>query len=818
MTSYSLARSILADPRFSSRLELRRPLVPAPKVDVEGFKRGQPAYPGVFIGMDPPDHTRYRRLLMGQFTVRRMNQLQQWIEQIVDDRLDLMAQLKPPVDLVQEFALPIPSLVICELLGVPYADRSEFHSATAALLNLDASDEDATSALGGLLDFLGRLIHRKRAMPDDDLLSGLIAGGELNDDDLLGIAHLLLIGGHETSANLLALGTFALLSHPDQAEALRSGRAPVDNAVEELLRYLTVNQLSVTRAALEDVDLEGELISAGECVMVSLAAANRDPQKFIDPDELDLERATSGHLAFGHGPHQCIGGHAMVRRRTDREAIRIAAVFASIAVTVVACSSDPGASAEDGDPDTAPVGDQGTSLVVAGPAPPTYDYTETDALAAETLLTYNVIEPLLEKSEDGELQPLLAESFEVRPDGLEYTFTIREAQFHDGTDVSADDVVYSLELNQAALNPAISSPLEAVEAVEKVDDRTVRVALTTPSQRFAEAMSRGSGLIIPEGSADTLAQSPVGSGPFVFEEWRQDVEVSLARFDEYWGELPYFEDITWRLGMDEPALVNAALAGDVDLIEAVRPESIEQIEGGGDMRVVLQPAQPIFLLILNAQDPLFADEQVRQAIAHAIDRQTIVDAAFPVGTPTCVNVNPPDVPWASDACPYPYDPERSRELLAEAGVANLSFEYKSLTDGLFGLIMEVIVAQLGEVGITVKQQPVDVAAWLEQVPAGNYQTSIFGGSQQMDAWVCPGFWTLDCVPEFDELLAQADASTDREEWAELRRQAVELQAERAYQIPLFGTPIPSAVRTDIEGFKEYRSYVELDLRHLRWAE
>ncbi|WP_030905450.1 cytochrome P450 [Streptosporangium amethystogenes] len=312
-TSYPAVRAILADPRFSSRRELLNVPVPFPLMQ----EMRRPADPGMFIRMDPPDHTRYRRLLTAQFTVRRMKQLEPRIHEIAEERLDAMEKAGPVQDLVREFALPIPSLVICELLGVPYSDRAEFQQATAVLLNLESTVEDIRAAFARVAAFFARLIELKRAEPADDLLSGLITGGELTDEELGNIGFLLLAAGHETTANMLGLGTFALLQHPDQLAALRADPSLIDNAVEELLRYLSIIHIGPIRAALEDVEVDGELIRAGEVVTLSVQAANRDPARFTDPDRLDITNPASGHLTFGHGLHQCLGQQlARVEMRT----------------------------------------------------------------------------------------------------------------------------------------------------------------------------------------------------------------------------------------------------------------------------------------------------------------------------------------------------------------------------------------------------------------------------------------------------------------------------------------------------------------------
>ncbi|GAB3458069.1 cytochrome P450 [Actinophytocola sediminis] len=304
VTGHALARAVLADARFSARSDLRR--MPIRRPSAEPIV-GKPAPPGMFIIMDPPEHTRYRRLLTGQFTVRRMNQLKPRISQIVDEHLDAVEAAGPPVDLVSTFALPVPSLVICELLGVPYGDRDEFQQRSATIASLTVSAEEAAAAQEGLMTFLGDLVARKRAEPADDLLSGLITGGDLTDEELVNVAAVLLIAGHETTANMLSLGTFTLLRNPEQLAAALVNESTVDNMVEELLRYLTIIQFGTARTALTDVELDGRIIKAGDGVALSLPAVNRDPARFDHPEDLDVTRHAAGHLAFGHGVHQCIG-------------------------------------------------------------------------------------------------------------------------------------------------------------------------------------------------------------------------------------------------------------------------------------------------------------------------------------------------------------------------------------------------------------------------------------------------------------------------------------------------------------------------------
>jgi cytochrome P450 len=197
----------------------------------------------------------------------------------------------PPADLVQDFALPIPSLVICELLGVPYEDRAQFQEDTKVMVNLETKFDDAMAAFGRIGTYLRGLIGRKRAEPADDLLSGLVDSGELNDDELTGVAFLLLVAGHETTANMLGLGTYALLSNPGQLAAMRDDPTVVDNGVEELLRYLSIIHLGPVRHALEDVEIEGYPIKAGQSVAFHLPTVNRDGSRFPDADRLGQQLA-----------------------------------------------------------------------------------------------------------------------------------------------------------------------------------------------------------------------------------------------------------------------------------------------------------------------------------------------------------------------------------------------------------------------------------------------------------------------------------------------------------------------------------------------
>ncbi len=302
-TSRDVVRAVLADPRFSIRYELQH--LPFPGTATAGPLPA--AEPGDFTGMDAPEHTRYRRLLVGQFTVRRMRQLTERVEQITTAQLDEMRRIGPPADLVTAFAQPVPTLMICELLGVPYEEREQFqHNAILLASSSGVDDAEAfTTAFTELQTYVGDLVAAKRANPTDDLLSGLTES-DLTDQELTMIGILLLGAGVETTSSMISLGTWALLNNPDQLAALRADPSRTDAAVEELLRYLSIVPMTM-RTALEDVEVAGTLISKDETVALSLHQANRDPVHYPNPDTVDIGRDAASQLAFSHGVHQCLG-------------------------------------------------------------------------------------------------------------------------------------------------------------------------------------------------------------------------------------------------------------------------------------------------------------------------------------------------------------------------------------------------------------------------------------------------------------------------------------------------------------------------------
>ena len=300
VSGYEEARAALADGASYSH-DLRQ------FVSMEG--RSESEQIGGLGMTDPPDHTLLRRYLTPEFTRHRLSRLEPVIRSVVDARLDAMAAAGPVVDLVEQFAFPIPFEVICELLGLPVEDRDEFRRLGVARFDLAQGGVGIFGAAAHTREFLIRSVAAQRTDPGDGLIGALLRehGDELDDVALGGLADGVFLGGYETSASMLALGTYLLTEHPAAMEMLRTDDAAAGRVVEEMLRHLTVVQVAFLRFARHDLELGGERIKAGDVVGISLLGANRDERLTPGADRFDPTRPPTRHLAFGHGMHRCVG-------------------------------------------------------------------------------------------------------------------------------------------------------------------------------------------------------------------------------------------------------------------------------------------------------------------------------------------------------------------------------------------------------------------------------------------------------------------------------------------------------------------------------
>jgi cytochrome P450 len=303
VTRYDDVRAALADARLS-----------VSKLNSNGGWQGfalPPALDANLLNVDPPDHSRLRRLVAQAFTPRRVEGLRGRIQQVADELLDAV-EANGEADLIAAYAVPLPVTVICELLGVPATEQADFRRWTSVMLTPElAGPGGVREAVGGALQQLLALIARKRTEPGDDLLSALIAARDaddrLSEDELFSMAFLIILAGYETSVDLIGNGLLALLREPERLAAVRADPASLAGAVEELLRYDGPACTSIRRFPTEDVEFGGVTVPAGETVLLGLASANRDPDRFDRPDALELARTDNQHVGFGHGVHYCLG-------------------------------------------------------------------------------------------------------------------------------------------------------------------------------------------------------------------------------------------------------------------------------------------------------------------------------------------------------------------------------------------------------------------------------------------------------------------------------------------------------------------------------
>jgi cytochrome P450 len=312
---YDQVRRVLTDQRFS------RALASAPGRSLQGIELSSA---NSIIGMDPPEHTRLRKLVVSAFTVRRVEAMRPRVAAIVAELVAAFTAGPQPTDLMTSFSLPLPVRVICELLGVPTADIARFRAWSSTLVtDWEQDSGEILTALAELYEYFADLIRIRRAQPADDLLSALIAardsGDRLSEAELTNLACTILVAGYETTAHSISLSLLALLAHPDQLARLRADPALIPGAVEELLRYVRIGVLPLSRIATEEVELGGVTIAAGDVVLPVIQAANRDPLVFSEPERFDISRAPS-HLGFGSGAHHCLG--AQLARVELQEAMR----------------------------------------------------------------------------------------------------------------------------------------------------------------------------------------------------------------------------------------------------------------------------------------------------------------------------------------------------------------------------------------------------------------------------------------------------------------------------------------------------------------
>jgi len=494
----------------------------------------------------------------------------------------------------------------------------------------------------------------------------------------------------------------------------------------------------------------------------------------------------------------------------------VTTVLLVFAVLAAACSGgevSPTASPTGSEP---PAG--GRIVVGATLEPTTLDITAAAAAAIGEVFLYNVQEGLVKLDDNGHVQPLLAERWDRSADGRAYTFHLREATFHDGSDFTADDVVYSFErvLDEDSTHP-FKAQLAKVESVTAVDDRTVEIRLTEFSNDFLFSIAQAVGVILSEESIGQRETSPVGTGPFQFDSRIPGDSITLARYDDHWGRGALLDEVVFKYIDDPNALSNALLDGQVDVISRITaPEGLGQFTQEAGFTVIDGLTNGEIILAMNNARPPLDDVRVRQAITHAIDRQGIVDAAYAGYGELIGSHVPPQDPWYVDLTDaVPYDPARARELLAEAGHADdITLALRLPPPSYARRSGELIASQLGEVGITVTIEPVEFPVWLEEVfNADQYDLTVISHVEPHD-FVQYGnaeyYWNYDS-PEVREWLANADRELDIGRRNELYAQVQQRITEDAVNVWLFLLPNLAVLREGIDGYQHNRISTSLDM-------
>lgn len=452
-------------------------------------------------------------------------------------------------------------------------------------------------------------------------------------------------------------------------------------------------------------------------------------------------------------------------------------------------------------------------------APNSMDPTTSDAAAISEALLYNVYETLLKVDGNGDYQPLLASDWSVSSDGLVYTFNLRpQAQFASGTKVDADAVITSVNriVDDPAVLPVLKVSMAPLVSVRAVDPDTVEFTLSEPSQSWLFAMSQRTGIIFDPAHLDQLPTMPAGSGPFVLSNWTQGEAVTLVRNDNYWGTPSKLAGVTFKSYADPNAMNAAMLAGQLDIISNVAaPQALDQFMNG-DFNVLEGYTSGEVVLGFNHQNPILADLRVRQAINYAIDRKALVEAVWGGQGKLIGSMVPPTDPWFEDLSEqYPFDPDKARDLLAEAGYEDINLRLRVPTLPYAPGAASYIASQLGNVGIHVTVDELEFpATWVDQVMyQGNYDMTIVAHAEprDIDNFADPTYYWHYDNPEFQELIAAADKAPSSDEQILLMQRAARILSDDAAADFLWLLPNLVVTKPDISGVDPNRTSLSFDM-------
>jgi peptide/nickel transport system substrate-binding protein len=458
--------------------------------------------------------------------------------------------------------------------------------------------------------------------------------------------------------------------------------------------------------------------------------------------------------------------------------------------------------------------------------PPNLDPTAGAAEAIDSVVYLNVFEGLTRFTSDGSVVPNLAEGWEVSEDGLTYTFKLHNGvTFHDGSTFDAEDVKFSLDRARADDSTNAQKALFAqIAEVTVIDPLTVQVTLSQPNGALPFNLAWGDAVIVAPETADANATNPVGTGPFRFGQWVQGDRVELVRSDSYWGEAPALAQATFRFISDPSAAFAAVLAGDVDVFTGYpAPENLAQFQADPNFQVLVGSTEGETILAMNNAKPPFDDIRVREAVAHAIDRQAIIDGAmFGYGTPIGTHFAPHNPAYADLTAQSAHDPDRARELLAEAGFPDGFTTTLKLPPPAYARRGgEILASQLREVGIEAEISNVEWAQWIEDVFTNkNYDLTIVSHTEPMDIGIYanPDYYFAYNSPELQGIIADLTATTDDAERTRLMQAAQQRIADDYVNGFLFQLPQLTVAKAGVQGLWPNAPVAANDLAAISWAE
>lgn len=468
-------------------------------------------------------------------------------------------------------------------------------------------------------------------------------------------------------------------------------------------------------------------------------------------------------------------------------------------------------------------------ILIARQDPGTLDYVKSNLTALRLWIPANVVEPLVYFDKDGNASPGVAESWTISDDKRTYAFTIREAKFSNGAPVTADDVVYSLNTMKASPVVNNASAFEVVTAIEKVDDRAVKVTLSRPSQAFWRGMGSVSGLVQPEASAGAIATNPIGTGPYKLVKYTPNSALEFTQNPDYWGKAPVIKDVTVRVVTDGTAGLNAMEAGEVDSVPVITIDLWEQLgKRGLDKKFSLvtypQIGEPTYAVLNQKLDP-----ELRQTIARTLDRQSFNDAFGAAwGAENTCTFALPDQPWYAPAdagtCPYPFDFDGAMKTVQEKGYAQQKLVYASLSDVPdLSLPADIMVPAMQAAGFDVERNAMDLARYAQLIFQGRppqFDVTIMSGDAQPGQFACPdpskAGWSTYCSQPYTDALAAADQALTQEEYLAEMKKSAKILRDDAVIVPLLAKKGVGLFNPELKGFLEPRVAVAIEFAPLHW--